>query len=222
MSGITQALLTGVQPRVTVITTAGAGSITAPIGYSRVTVEAIGGGGNGFGSNTQANRASGGGGRYARSNDRIAVTGGTTIVYYSVGAAVTQSWVNVGTNAAPTSATTGCLAPNGTSGTSGVAGSGAAGTAIGAVTRNGGNGATGNNSQGGGGAGATTAGANPTAGTDTTGLSPTQLMGGGTGGAYNNATTSPGTAPGGGGGGASTTGTNYAGAIGRVRITFYP
>jgi hypothetical protein len=222
MSGSFQVLLAGIQPSVTVITTSGAGSTTAPIGYSSVTVEAIGGGGNGFGNNTTANRASGGGGQYAISNARLAVTGGTTIVYYQVGTAVQDSWVNVGTNAAPTAATTGCLAKFGTSGASGVAGSGAQAGSIGATTRNGGNGATGNNSQGGGGAGATTAGANPTAGTDTTGLSPTQLMGGGTGGAYNNATTSPGTAPGGGGGGAATTGTNYAGAIGRVRITFYP
>lgn len=219
MSGMLQAMLTGVQPSVTVITTSGVGSITAPIGYSSVTVEAIGGGGNGFGSNTTGNRAGGGGGRYAISNARIAVTGGTTIVYYSVGAAVNQSWVNVGTNAAPTAATTGCLAPNGTSATSGTAGLGSAGTAIGATTRNGGNGATGNNSRGGGGAGASTAGSASTAGTDTTGLSPTQLMGGGTGGLYNSGT---GTAPGGGGGGAGSTGTNLAGAIGRVRITFYP
>lgn len=219
MSGFFQALLGQPQPRVTVITTSGAGSITAPVGYSRVTVEAIGGGGNGFGNNTQANRASGGGGQYAISNARIAVTGGSTIVYYQVGTAVQDSWVNVGTNAAPSAATAGCLAKFGTSGASGVAGSGSQAGSIGATTRNGGAGVTGNNSQGGGGAGATTAGARPTAGTDTTGLSPTQLMGGGTGGAYNSGT---GTAPGGGGGGAGTTGTNLAGAIGRVRITFYP
>ena len=219
MSGSFQALLAGVQPRVIVVATAGAGSVTTPVGYSKVTVEAIGGGGNGFGSNTQANRASGGGGRYARSNANIPVVGGSTIVYYSVGAAATQSWVNVGTNAAPTLASTGCLAPNGTSGTSGVAGSGSAGTAIGTVL-NGGAGITGNNSQGGGGAGASTAaGTRPTAGTDTTRLSPTQLMGSGTGGAYNSGT---GTAPGGAGGGSATTGTNLAGAIGRVRIVFYP
>lgn len=219
MSGITQTLLAGVQPRVIVITTAGVGNVTAPVGYSKVTVEAIGGGGNGFGSNTNANRASGGGGQYAISNARIAVTGGSTVVFYTVGAAVANSWANVGTNAAPTSATTGCLARNGGSAASGTAGSGALAGSIGAVTRTGGTGITGNNSAGGGGAGATTAGARPTAGTDTTGLSPTQLMGGGTGGAYNTGT---GTAPGGGGGGAGSTGTNLAGAIGRVRIVFYP
>lgn len=209
----------GFSAQTTVISTAGTGSITAPLGATSVTVEAIGGGGNGFGSATVNQRASGGGGLYAISNANIAVTGGITIVYYSVGAAVTQSWVNVGTNAAPTLASTGCLAKNGSSGASGVAGSGATAGSVGATIRLGGNGATGNNSQGGGGAGATTAGANPTGGTDTTGLS-VLLMGGGNGGAYNNATTSPGTAPGGGGGAANTAGTNYAGAIGRVRITF--
>lgn len=219
MSGVFQVMLAGIQPKVTVIATATASSITAPIGYSKVTVEAIGGGGNGFGNATVANRASGGGGLYAISNARIAVVGGTTVVFYSVGAAVTQSWVNIGTNAAPTLASTGCLAKNGGSGASGVAGSGATAGSIGATTRVGGNGTTGNNSTGGGGAGATTAGSASTAGTDTTGLSPTQLMGGGTGGVYNSGT---GTQPGGGGGGSATTGTNLAGAIGRVRITFYP
>lgn len=212
--------LSGFTRQSTVITTATAGSITAPVGAISVTVEAIGGGGNGFGNATTANRASGGGGRYAQSLANISVTGGSTIVYYFVGPVFTQSWVNVGTNAAPTLASTGCLAPGGTSGGSALAGSGSFGTAIGAVTRNGGNGATGTNSQGGGGSGATTAGSSATAGTDTTGLS-VLLMGGGTGGTYNNATTGPGTAPGGGGGAASVTGTNYAGAIGRVRITFY-
>lgn len=219
MSGIMQTLLAGVQPRVTVITTSGTGSITAPVGYSKVTVEAIGGGGNGFGNNTAGNRASGGGGQYAISNDRISVTSGTTIVYYSVGAAATNSWVNVGTNAQPTAATTGCLARNGTSAASGTAGLGNAAGSIGATTRVGGNGVTGNNSAGGGGAGASTAGSGSTAGLDNTRLSPTQQMGSGTGGAYNTGT---GTAPGGGGGGAGATGTNLAGAIGRVRIVFYP
>lgn len=219
MSGSFQALLAGVQPRVIVVTTAGAGSTTAPIGYSSVRVEAIGGGGNGFGSNTANQRASGGGGRYAISNARIAVTGGTTVVFYSVGGIATDSWVNVGTNAAPTVATTGCLAKAGTSATSGVAGVGNQAGSVGATIRLGGNGGTGTNSQGGGGAGATANGGNPAGGSDNTGLSPTQLMGGGTGGAYNTGT---GTAPGGGGGAAATTGNNPAGSIGRVRIVFYP
>lgn len=221
MTATYQQLLFNTQtvPLTLVYTTSGAGSVTAPKEFSSVTVESIGGGGNGFGNNGTNNRASGGGGQYAISNANISVTGGTTIVYYSVGAAVTDSWVNVGTNSAPASATVGCLSKSGTSGSSGTAGVGNQAGSIGATTRNGGNGATGNNSAGGGGAGATTAGSGSTAGTDTTLLSPAQLMGGGTGGTYNSGT---GTAPGGGGGGASATGTNLAGAIGRVRVTFYP
>lgn len=227
MSGIGQLLVAGASlpPQTTVITTSGAGSITSPVGYTSVTVEAIGGGGQGFGSNTTNQRAGGGGGTYAISNARIAITGGTTIVYYQVGpanggATTSRSWVNVGTNAAPASAAVGCLAPGGTNAASGVAGTGATTGFVGATARAGGTGTTGNNSVGGGGSGASTAATGQTAGTDTTGLS-VLLMGGGTGGAYNNATTSPGTAPGGAGGGAATTGTNYTGAIGRVRITFY-
>ena len=211
-------------PQVTVITTAGAGSITAPVGATRVTVEAIGGGGNGFGATAGGQRAGGGGGRFARTIN-LPVTGGTTIVYYSVGAASTRSWVNVGTNAAPASATTGCLAPAGTDASSGVPGSGASGTAIGTATANGGTGATGASAVGAGaaGAGATIAGtaasgSGQTAGTDTTGMSITaQQMGSGTGGAA----TLPGTAPGGGGGSSGTAAVNPAGAIGRVRIIFY-
>ena len=221
-----QQMLFGGFIQVNVISTAGVGSVTAPISATSVTVEAIGGGGNGFGNATAGNRASGGGGRYAISNAKISVTPGTTIVYYSVGAAVANTWVNVGTNAAPTAATTGCLARNGSSGASGVAGSGALTGSVGATTRNGGNGQTGNNSGGAGGAGATTAGTNASGatgtagGTDTTGLS-VLLMGGGTGGTYNNAVTGPGNAPGGSGAGAAVLATNYAGAIGRARITFY-
>jgi hypothetical protein len=213
-------------PQVTVITTSGAGSVTAPVGATRVTVEAIGGGGNGFGATAGGQRAGGGGGRFARTIN-LPVTGGTTIVYYSVGAASTRSWVNVGTNAAPASATTGCLAPAGTDASSGVPGSGASGTAIGTATANGGTGATGASAVGAGaaGAGATIAGtaasgSGQTAGTDTTGMSinvAAQRMGSGTGGVSLTA----GTAPGGGGASSATPGVNPAGAIGRVRITFY-
>jgi hypothetical protein len=187
-------------------------------------VEAIGGGGNGFGSATNNQRAGGGGGRFARTIN-LDVTGGTTIVYYSVGAASIVSWVNVGTNANPSSATTGCRAPPGSDGASGVAGNGTTGTAIGTVTADGATATTGVAAVGGGaaGAGATiagagTAGSGQTAGTDTTGMSlSTQLMGDGTGQGINVG----GAIPGGGGGGGSAAATNPAGAIGRVRITFY-
>ena len=55
-------------PQVFVIDGAATGSIVAPYGATRVTVEAIGGGGNGFGQTGGGgtNRAGGGGGRFAR------------------------------------------------------------------------------------------------------------------------------------------------------------
>jgi hypothetical protein len=201
-------------PQVSVITTAGTGSVPVPAGFSKYTAEAIGGGGNGFGSTTNANKAGGGGGRWAISAPKIAVSPGNSI-FYSVGTAAQDSWVNT-TNAPPSLASTGCLAKAGTNAASGVAGNGAATGSINASTNAGGTGATGNNAVGGGAAGASGVGSGQTAGTDTTGLS-AQLMGGGTGGASLTA----GTAPGGGGGSSATAGTNPAGAVGRVRITFY-
>ena len=206
-------------PQIFVIDGAATGSIVAPRGATRVTVEAIGGGGAGAGTNA-GNRAGGGGGRFARTIN-MPVTGGVTTVFYSVGAAATQSWVNVGTNVAPASTAAGCLAPPGTNAALNTGGNGTTGTAIGTVTANGGDGVGGGPSAGGGAgagadiAGAGTGGSGTTAGTDTTGMSiSTQLMGNGTGGVG-----TVGTAPGGGGGG--TTGGGGAGAIGRVRITFY-
>lgn len=219
MSGVQQMMISrgGAKPDVIyVVTTSGTGSYTAPAGYTKVTVEAIGGGGDGFGSTTTNQRAGGGGGQYAISNANIAVTPGVTVVYYSVGAGITRSWVNVGTNSQPASATVGCVAMNGSSGTSGTAGLGNIAGSVGATTRVGGNGTTGSTGRGGGGAGASTAGSGFTAGTDTTGLSPSNLMGGGTGGTSGGGV---GTAPGGGGGGKTTAGA-VAGAVGRVRIRF--
>lgn len=205
----------GFTPVIYVVTTNGSGSYTAPVGATKVTVEAIGGGGTGFGNTTTGNRAGGGGGTYATSVD-LSVTGGSTVVYYQCGTNAQDSWVNVGTNAAPTANTTGCLAKAGTNASSGTAGTGLTTNCIGTTTRAGGTGTTGTNGAGGGGSGASTAGSGTTAGTDTTGLSPSNLMGGGTGGARG----SVGTAPGGGGGSDTVTGTNRIGAIGRVRIRF--
>lgn len=220
MSGMQQMLLGGAaKPNIVyVVTASGTGSYTTPAGYTKVTVEAIGGGGDGFGSTTTNQRSGGGGGQYAISNADIAVTGGSTVVYYSVGARIARSWVNVGTNTQPASATVGCVAMNGTSGTSGTGGLGNQAGSVGATTRVGGNGTTGSTGRGGGGAGASTAGSGSTAGTDTTGISPATLMGGGTGGTSGGGV---GTAPGGGGGGNTTAGV-VAGAVGRVRIVFKP
>lgn len=202
---------------ITVVTTSGASSVTVPAGYSFYTGEAIGSGGNGFGNNTAGNRAGGGGGQYAQSDAKISVTPGNSI-FYSVGAAGggNDSWVNT-SNAVPTLSSTGCRARGGTNASSGTAGVGNTAGAVGALTRNGSNGTVGTGSVGGAGSGVSSAASGTTAGTDTTNLSPSNIMGGGTGGAANGT----GTAPGGAGGSATTTGTNRAGSVGRVRIIFF-
>lgn len=237
MSGISQMMLASkadstASSNVFVITTATAGSIVTPAGYTKVSVEALGGGGRGFGSSTTNQRAGGGGGVYSFMTN-LTVIPGTTVIYYSVGAAnggptTSRSWVNIAANAPPTVQGQGCMAPGGGNATSGVAGTSTTTGAVGFGPTQGTSGTTGNGAIGGAAPGAGATVGSPVlasgriAGTDTTGLSPATPMGGGNGGAYNNATTSPGTAPGGGGGGAATTGTNYSGGIGRVRIVFSP
>lgn len=213
---IIQASMFNVGPRansVSLITTSGAGSIVSPYGYRYVSVEAIGGGGNGFAGNT-AQRASAGGGAYAKTANLL-IPYGTTI-YYSVGAAAADSWVNISANSAPASTTAGCLAKAGGSASSGVAGTAGSDTAsIGTTKFAGGAGATGSAAGGGGAAGDSAAGTSGTASTNGTGGTGTNLTGG-NGGAY----IAAGTAPGGGGGSDSNTGINQPGGIGRVRITF--
>lgn len=196
-------------PVIYLITTAGAGSVTAPAGYNTVTVEAIGGGGNGFGSGSSSSTiAGGGGGGYAKTQD-LAVTAGSTVVYYSVGAAASDSWVRVGTNSAPTSTSDGCLGYRGTSATSSAAGTGGStANSIGTTEYAGANGVRGAPTPNGGGAGGDGGAASGRTGGGS------GDMKGGDGGTSTNA----GTAPGGGGGGSSTTAP--AGAVGRVRITF--
>jgi hypothetical protein len=192
----------------------------APVGFSHVTIEAIGGGGFGFGSAVDALKASGGAGQYARSDANIAVTGGSTVVYYSVGAggisptAASNSWAQVGVNAAPTLSSTGCSGRKGTSASSATAGTGGASGGVGAVLNNGANGTVGAGSVGGGAGGYDAAGSGQTAGNDSSGLSAGTPMGGGTGGAFEAAGTDPG-----GAGGASAT-INPNGGVGRVRLLF--
>lgn len=202
-------------PDLVYVFSSGTGSVTTPLNYNKVVVESIAGGGAGFGATVGTNRAGGGGGQYAISNT-ISVTPASTIVYYSVGAAAQDSWVNVGTNSAPSAATAGSLAKAGGNASSATGGLGSTAGGVG-VINNGGNGTAGASAVGGGGGGATTAGSGQTAGTDTTGYS-VDLMGDGTGGAFNTAGSA--LVPGGGGGGATSAGTNLAGAGGRVRIRF--
>jgi len=198
--------------KLVLVFTGGSGSVTVPANSSFVTVEAIGGGGVGYLNNVSP-RGGRGGGTYAATAN-LSVTGGSSVVYYSVGGSETQSWVNVGTNSAPSSNTTGTLAPQGQTATP-YPGSGSYGTPIGTLINRGGDGVE---YTGGGGGGASTAGSGPTAGTDTTGLSPSAIMGGGTGGNQDS-----GAAPGGGGGGRNQqpNGPYVAGAGGRVRLVFY-
>ena len=145
------------------ITTSGAGSITSPAGYSKVRVEAIGGGGNGAG--TGGNRAGGGGGAYAGAFNLNIASPGSTVVYYSVGTAGTSSWVNVGTNSSPASSSNGCAAVAGGNATSGTAGAGgSAASCVGATAFSGGNGTTGTGAVGGGGAGSNEPASGQTAG----------------------------------------------------------
>ena len=128
-------------PQTQVITTSGAGSFTVPAGATSVTMEAIGGGGNGFGNATVNQRASGGGGQYSTSNTKITVVAGQT-VYYSVGTAATDSWVRYNVNNTTGIAVTdGCLAKAGTSGSAGTAGVGNQAGGVGATINFGGNGA---------------------------------------------------------------------------------
>ena len=210
---------TSLTPSVTVISTATAGSIVTPAGYSFVTVEAVGGGGGGFGSGISSQQAGGGGGAYARTANLI-VTGGSTIVYYSVGSVATDSWVRVGTNAPPTTTFQGCLGAaggNASNSTSGLGGTAAA--SIGNTEFSGGDGGRGGTGSpnGGGGAGDSGNGVTVPAGTNTvgTGGTGTNIVGG-TGGVL---ATPSGNDPGGGGYG-SGVGLQTNGGIGRVRIVF--
>lgn len=194
------------EPVTYLVTSSGAGSYTAPAGAVKVSVEAIGGGGDGY-ANAIGKAASGGGGAYAKSTD-IAVTGGSTVVYYSVGAAATDSWVRVGTNSAPTSASQGCLGYRGTDAAAETAGvGGTVGNSVGDTRYAGANGGTGSSASGGG------AGGDGGAASGATGGGSGDMKGGDGGESNTN-----GTAPGGGGGASAIT--QRTGAIGRVRIIF--
>jgi hypothetical protein len=207
MSGMLTMMAGGDSKIVYLATTLGTGNFTSPTGYGLVTVEAIGGGGRGLGSAGPLIRCGGGGGSYASSRS-ITVTGGSTIVYYTVGGQAADSWVNAGTNAAPTTLTVGCLGKGGINAASAVPGQPGTGS-IGSIIFRGGTGGIGSTGDGGGGGGINGAGSGRTAGR----IAP---MGDGGGG-----TLSIGLVPGGAGGPATTNGTNRSGAIGRVRITFY-
>ena len=187
--------------------TATSGSFTLPSDFgSLVSLRAVGGGGINTGGITATNGGGGGGGGYSETSGAsvtASMVAGSTLVYYNLPAPAAgssaSSWINIGTNSAPTSVTSGVLAFSG--GNTSINTGGIGGPTASAVgnTRNaggaGGTGFTSTRNTGGGGGGA----------------------GGpfGTGGAGGNASTATGANRGGGGGGAvSSGGTGVAGGAG--------
>jgi len=197
------------------VTTTSTGNIVAPAFAGNVVVEAIGGGGNGSSSNSNASSVGGGGGAYARST--FTVTPGTTTLYYSVGAASANSWVNT-SNIQPVSTTTGCSAAFGING---VAPStpGAGGTtanSVGTIRFAGGSGGGPTNGGSGGGGGGD-AGAGGNGGSLVAGLGGAGIAFPGGFGAVDD--TTAGNVPGG-GGGSRVRGTDGVAGNGGIRITF--
>jgi hypothetical protein len=150
----------------TVVTTTGAGSFTVPAGVTEVTVRVIGGGGGAGRANTGFSAGAGGGGGYA-SKKFTGLTGGTSVIYYSVGTAGTgsavnatagtaggDSWANT-SNAAPTT-NSGALAKGGSGGLASATANSAGGAGgilgYGDTAKVGGNGGTGTSTGAAGGA----------------------------------------------------------------------
>jgi hypothetical protein len=197
-----------------VVNTTGNNNFTAPSDFnSLVSVEAVGAGGVGHTGSGTSRYGGGGGGGYSKSTSvTTSITAGSTIIYTTVPAGgagtASPSWLNVGTNSAPTVATTGVLANSGGNAVTNTGGAGA--TTTGAV------GTAGSIFGGGaGGAGSTTSRFN--AGGGGGGGGP--LGAGGAGGAANNTGVRLGAGGGGGAnngsvGGAGGTTTSGAGGTG--------
>lgn len=200
-----------------------------PAGVTSVTFEVWGGGGSGAG-HSSGNAPGGGGGGYSKIT--LTVTPGQT-VYLNVGAGGLgianpgvvggDTWINITTNAEPSSATNGCYATGGAGGNSGTQAGG--GGYLGSPNYTGG---SGGDHTGGGGGGGGSAG-NGTNGTAGNGGSPPPGSGGsagspdgglgGNGQVSGNA--SYGLNPGGGGGGAWTGGGfGGHGGSGQIKITY--
>lgn len=151
-------------------------SFVLPVDYDAagtLTILCIGGGGGGARrANSSGGGGGGGGGALARGSFSNLQPGRT--IYFQVGAAGTggttaggqnggnggDTWVNIDSNAAPTSTSNGVLAKGGTGAAGGAAGTGgAAASCIGSLgTASGGNGGTGGASNGSGGGGGGAAG----------------------------------------------------------------
>jgi len=190
------------------------GSTTVPAGYNFATVEAIGAGGFGYGSSIVSTRGAGGGGAYAMTTG-IPVTPGST-VYYTAAFSGFDSWVNVSSNAPPTSTSQGCLAAAGGSSNGGATTpGGTVAASIGTTKYKGGAGTGAGNGAGGGGAGDSGAGGDASGATAGTGGTGVNLVGG-AGGTGNNGF---GNFFGGGGSYATSSGFPVGGR-GAVRIVF--
>lgn len=211
------------------------GTWTCPPGVLYATVEAWGGGGAGYGTDSILAGGGGGGGAYARRI--VAVVPGTnySVVVGPGGIGSTSSGTN-GSNS--TFNSTSVVAAGGTGASTGTgAAGGTTGASTGDVTFAGGGGGNGSSSTGGGGGGeaggSTIAGANGTVGSSSGSLGSRFGLGGsgngdggdgGNGGAASNGDGQPGTTPGGGGGssarlsGAARIG--GAGAGGQVNILY--
>ena len=225
--------------KVVLITTSGTGTYTVPSDFvSLVSVEAIGGGGNGAQIfSTSLQYGGGGGGAYAKSTsmDTSSWVAGTTVLSYRVGVGggttgingTSRSWMansNTGTTE-PTLSSNGVLADGGVSAVNKTGGSGGSTyNSIGDITYAGGSGGTGNatgstHATGGGG------GAAGPGGPGGAGYSGTSAgSGGGSGATYSlpgaNSTSAAGGATagqtGGGGGTTASSGTNGGGGGGRT------
>jgi len=186
-----------------VVNTTGNNSFTAPSDFnSLVSTEAVGAGGAGNAVTSGTTRyGGGGGGGYSKSTSVTAsIVAGSTIIYTNVaaggGGTAASSWLNIGTNSAPTSNTTGVLAYSGGNAVTNTGGAGATTTgAIGTGSIFGG---------GAGGAGSTSTRLNAGGGGGAGG----PLGAGGAGGAADNTTANKGS---GGGGGANLGATGVAG-----------
>jgi len=147
--------------------TATSGSFTLPSDFgSLVSLRAVGGGGINSGGSSASNGGGAGGGGYSETlgaSVTASMVAGSTLVYYNLPAPAAgssaSSWINIGTNSAPTSVTSGVSAFFGANTSDNIAGAGGnAGSAVGNTRYYGGSGGNGftssrNNGGGGGGAG---------------------------------------------------------------------
>jgi hypothetical protein len=143
------------------------GSFTLPSDFgSLVSLRAFGGGGINSGGSSASNGGGGGGGGYSETlgaSVTASMVAGSTLVYYNLPGPLAgssfSSWINIGTNSAPTSVTSGVRAFFGANTSNNIAGNGGdVGSAVGNTRNAGGAGGAGYtttryNGGGGGGAG---------------------------------------------------------------------